>query len=227
MRLLLLILLVGCGKAEPPVDAKGPAVAGVGDEFEEDLGPREPLDDAPKTGPEGAYLDSHSSGAARTRGAFAGGLRTGTWERLDPSGTVLVSGRFERGEATGTWNWRWPDGSKKQQGDYVAGLASGAWFVWRADGSLFEEMTHAKGRPDGPWRIYHPNGQVAEVMTWRAGLQEGTQVDWSPAGVRWAEGSFERSKPVGTWTCFDGELPRTIPAPAERTTPAEACGFVG
>lgn len=226
------LLIVGCGRgtpAEAPVEAPaalgGEVSAGVGDEFEEDLRPRDPLDDAPTTGPEGAWVDHHADGSVKTRGSFVDGLRSGAWERLGPDGTVLVSGRFEGGEAVGAWHWRWPGGAKQQQGEYVGGLAAGTWSVWRPDGSLFEQMDHAGGVPHGPWRIYHPNGRVAEVMTWRAGLQEGQHVDWSDAGVRLAEGSFEEGRPVGTWTCFDGELPRSIPAPPGRATPAEACGI--
>ncbi|MEE2828227.1 MAG: hypothetical protein VX498_03480 [Myxococcota bacterium] len=193
----------------------------VGEDDEEN-----PFAEAPNQGPDGPFQQRNPDGSS-IFGGFSAGRREGAWMRTSSGGAVLIEAEYVEGQLEGTWSSFYEqNGQVRETGQYVGGLAEGSWRMYYPNGALFEIVEHKAGKAHGAWSMHHPDGALADSMTWQQGLQVGTETNYSPEGRVIAQGDFQAHQPSGTWTCMDPDgSTRRIPAPTERLTPRQACGF--
>ncbi len=229
--LALLVVLIACrGEDEAPSDVTKQTVQsqaepqrGGGTDFDDELDPLTP----PLAGIALCTADGPcQTPDNRASGPIKDGRPHGLWTLLGPDGARVGEMMHKDGQPDGLWQ-RWsPDGTLLERGPWVMGKPHGIWTMYRHDGTKFETVTWAAGLRHGPWTMFHPNGKPSEEMVWKEGRQVGVQTDYAPSGARIARGQFEDHRPAGAWTCWteDGAQ-RTVPAPTERLTPSEACGY--
>ncbi|MCO4773170.1 MAG: hypothetical protein KDA24_24260 [Deltaproteobacteria bacterium] len=223
---VLALLGTGCGrgdvesKRDAATESGGPARGG-GTDFDDEPDPvTSPLAGIALCSEDGPCVTADGRG----KGTIKRGQAEGVWTVFAPTGQRIAEGAMKGGKPDGAWQ-RWtPQGALMEEGRWVDGKPHGVWRMFRPDGSLFETVTFVDGLRDGAWVMFHVNGKPAEEMVWSKGQQVGIQNDYAPSGERLARGHFEAHRPVGQWTCFDGEKERSVPAPGTRLTPAEACG---
>jgi hypothetical protein len=209
---------------EPPPSAVVGMQAAPEDAGEVDLA--EPFPDAPDRGTPGPFQLQLADGS-RVLGGYSHRGREGEWIRLSSSGGLLVRGTYSDGVLEGEWlSYYRTTGGIRETGTYGDGVAVGTWTMNYPQGTLFESVEFQEGSPHGRWTMHHPDGSLADEMTWASGQQVGLETNYEPDGRVVALGSFERHRPSGEWVCFGPTgTKRVIPAPAERLTPRQACGF--
>lgn len=115
----------------------------------------------------------HASGAKRSEGQLANGLRVGLWTEYYEDGQRMSEGEYVDDLRDGHWRYWHPDGSKKHEGDYVSGQRHDRWLSWHDNGEVLREGGYDHGERVGKWRQFYSNGQVMEEGSYERGLREG------------------------------------------------------
>jgi antitoxin component YwqK of YwqJK toxin-antitoxin module len=107
---------------------------------------------------DGEWKELYRDGGAAAEGAYARGLRVGTWRRWGPAGSLL--GTVEMVDGNGHWRDWHDNGATAEEGEFVDGEQAGHWRWWSPDGGLVQEADFIHGVRDGQSRWFDEDGGV-------------------------------------------------------------------
>ncbi len=179
--LVLVALLVGCGRTGAAERASGPCPAGT------TLRGAPPPDGRAqwcerRGAKHGPWTEWYADGRVKSRGAFADGQMTGRWVHYQPDGAVADEGNYVAGVKDGPWK-SFEDGRVVRATTYSRRGAEARFTAYRDDGSRWAEGVFLDQKENGPYREWHANGQLAAEGSYRDGERVGSWHYWEPDGT--------------------------------------------
>jgi len=132
--------------------------------------------------PDGEWTYFHDNGVRSEAGAFADGVRVGTWRGWDRDGRPTWQATYMADRLEGAWRTFRREGGALVTGTYEAGRRVGTWTWYHPDGRVATVGAYLDDRAEGPWRGTHPNGLPAWQGRYSAGRRTGTWVFYAPDG---------------------------------------------
>lgn len=103
----------------------------------------------------------HENGKLMARGKYLDKKKDSVWHYFsDFDGVLLSEEIYENNLRTGTWRKFFPDGSVAETVVYVDDVEHGPWRQYFPNGNLKLKAEYINGKLEGLITIYHVNGQV-------------------------------------------------------------------
>ncbi len=140
-------------------------------------------------------------GDLREVGAFANGVRVGTWSQFDDQGRALGTVVYEGGKPVRGEKIAWhPNGKRAYQGHWTLDGDEGVCLTFHPNGGLGLSATYQRGVLDGAYERRHEKGHVLEEGSYRAGKKDGTWKLFHDDGALLQEGAYVADEKDGAWT---------------------------
>jgi len=159
-----------------------------------------------------------------TKGSYAQGRMSGTWQAVDEDGVLRWSGAFVDGLEEGLHEWfTEAGGPAATSGSFSRGSRCGEWLqlgspethppcpngaedgpveTYHQNGQVKWTGSYAGGAIDGVWDSYHDNGQLQHRRSYASGVREGMSETYRADGSIEERGSYAGGLRDGVWESY-------------------------
>jgi antitoxin component YwqK of YwqJK toxin-antitoxin module len=143
-----------------------------------------------------------SGGGLRIEGAFAHGVRTGTWTWYANAGTPERQGKYKNGLQEGAWT-KWKGDVVTATGTFKKGLPDGTFVLYDDQGTEVGRYTMKRGT--GTMLDFHRKNRKARATEYVDGARDGADTGYSTKGAVIEQGAWDADVRDGDWRTVDAD----------------------